>query len=381
MGADVMRWIYCNQELSSTLNFGYNKAKFVRGRFFNTLWNSHAFFVNYARLIGFAPPENPSKVAERPNFDRWILAKLQLLVRTCRQSFEAYDVRSVCRAVEDFLDLLSNWYIRNNRRRYWHSQLNGDSQYAYETLFECLATVLRLLAPVLPMVTEACYQNLVRAVAPESPESVHLNEYPVENETLLDEQLVEEMDAVVRLHKLALSAREKARVKIRQPLARLLIAPDNPVEARAVERFADLLRDGLNVKQLDVLAMRTERPRDSEKFSVVQFNDGWLAFDLELSEKLQIEGVMREFLRKMQVLRKESGLEIENRIAVAYNTDSARMQAAIEQYEDLLRQELLCEHLSADVELTTGKNLKIAGEHVLVDIHKVEQAISRTNVQ
>ena len=177
MGADVMRWIYCTQELSSTLNFGYKKAKFVRGRFFNTLWNCYAFFVNYARLIGFTPSKVSSDVADRPDFDRWILAKFQLLIRKCRVGFEAYDVRSACRGIEEFLEFLSNWYIRNNRRRYWHSQLNGDSRYAYETLFECLSTVLRLLAPVLPMITEACYQNMIRVIDPDSPESLKQAEY------------------------------------------------------------------------------------------------------------------------------------------------------------------------------------------------------------
>jgi isoleucyl-tRNA synthetase len=373
MGADVMRWIYCTQELSSTLNFGYKKAKFVRGRFFNMLWNSYAFFVNYARLIGFHPSSVPSDVSERPDFDQWILAKLQLLIKKCRASFEVYDLRSACRAIEEFLDFLSNWYIRNNRRRYWHSHLNGDSSYAYETLFECLSTMLRLLAPVLPMITEACYQNMIRAVDPESPESVHLTDYPVENEALIENQLVEQMDAIARLHKLALSAREQAKIKIRQPLSRLLVAPSSRVEKRAVERFADLLKDGLNVKQLELLDMGTACPVDSETLSVVSSNDGWLAFDVELTEELQIEGLMREFLRKMQVLRKEIGLEIENRIAVTYKTDSVRMQAAIEGYEDFLRQELLCGHLSANVELATGKNLKIAGEEVLVEVQKVEQ--------
>ena len=386
MGADVMRWLYCTQELSTTLNFGYTRAKFVRGRFFNTLWNCYAFFVNYARLIGFTPPKAPSTVAKRTDFDRWILAKLQLLIRQCRTSFEAYDVRSACRTIEDFLEFLSNWYIRNNRRRYWHSQLDGDVRYAYETLFECLTTVLRLLAPVLPMLTETCYQNLIRTVDPESPESIHLTDYPVENAALIDKQLVEEMDAVARLHKLALSAREKARIKIRQPLSRLLIAPDNDVEKQAVIRFIDLLKDGLNVKQIEVLDVKAEcpielnikpnrrilgQPYKAKATTIARFNEGWLAFDVELNEDLRLEGLMRDFLRQMQVLRKEVGLEIEDRISVTYKTDSDKLNTAITMYREFLCDELLCDHLKEGTDLSRGKQIRIADDRVIVEIEKI----------
>ena len=436
MGADVMRWIYCTQELSSPLNFGYKKAKFVRGRFFNTLWNSYAFFVNYARLIGFTPPKNPSELAKRPDFDRWIIAKLQLLIKKCRNSFEAYDVRSVCRAVEEFLELLSNWYIRNNRRRYWHAQMDDDTSFAFETLFECLSTVLKLLAPILPMITETCYQNMVRTVETDSPESVHLNDYPVANESLIDAELVEDMDTVVKIHKLALSAREKAKVKIRQPLSKLLIAPENATEVQAVKRFDDLLQEGLNVKKLVLLDIGAKRPVeyrvtpnkrvvgqtykakantfleaielhqdelvesakqgresftlevqgatvvlaskalyinevDPPNLSIVQDGESWVAFATELSEDLRLEGLMRDFLRQIQVLRKEIGLEIEDRITVRYETNSLRMETAIGRYKDFICQELLCDDLRMTVGLLTGKRLKFSGRDMTVDVKRV----------
>ena len=435
MGADVMRWIYCTQELSSPLHFGYKKAKFVRGRFFNMLWNSYAFFVNYARLIDFRPPAAPSKIETRPDFDRWIVAKLQLLIQKCRSSFEAYDVRSVCRATEEFLELLSNWYIRNNRRRFWSAEMNGNAQYAYETLYECLTTVLKLLAPVLPMITESCYQNLVRSVQPESSPSVHLTSYPQADESLVDSRLVEEMDAVNRLHKMALAAREKAKVKIRQPLAKLMVAPANEVERHAVKRFEEMLKDGLNVKAVELLDLKTERPvefrvrpnktllgrkyraqskaiaeaveqqsvelsraikqgqdsfditvlgdvftlaveellleeQDPPTLSILQEGETWVAFDTELDEELRREGLMRDFLRQMQVLRKESGLEVEDRIAISYWSDSEVFNAVLAQFGDYLRSELLCVRLDQDEEQNAARKLTLAGEKIQVTLRK-----------
>ncbi len=436
MGADVMRWIYCTQELSTPLNFGYKQARFVRGRFFNTLWNSYAFFVNYARLLSFTPSATLSEAAERPDFDRWILAQLQLLIGICRRAFEEYDVRSACRAVESFLELLSNWYIRSNRRRYWRTQLTDDTLYAYQTLYECLTTVLRLLAPVLPMLTDACYQNLVRTVEPDSPESVHLTDYPAADDLLLDQPLVEEMDAVIKMHKLALSAREKAKIKIRQPLSKLVIAPADNVEKRAVQRFATLLQEGLNVKQIEMLEVKAdcpfevritpnksvlgrmykaqaasvaraieqqqERLRELVKqgkqtfeveiagetlllpaealfideveppmLSIVKNNERWAAFDTELTEDLTCEGMMREFLRQMQVLRKESGLKIEDRIAISYATGSNVLKSVLETFSDFLCQELLCLRLSENGHHKGGTEITVNNEKIVVTIKKM----------
>jgi isoleucyl-tRNA synthetase len=436
MGAEVMRWIYCTQELSSTLNFGYSKAKFVRGRFFNTLWNSYAFFVNYARLVNFTPSAVPPDVQQRPDFDRWILSKLHLLIRKCRKSFENYDVRTACRNIEEFLESLSNWYIRNNRRRFWRSQLEDDTLYAYETLFECLYTTLRLLAPVLPMLTEACYQNMVRSTGNTCLESIHLTAYPVENDSIVDETLVEDMDVIAKIHQLALSAREKAKIKIRQPLSKLMVSPGSEAERRAVRRFSDLLKDGVNVKQIEVVAVRTSCPVDiqvkpnkrslgqkykaksklivekieeqldtfrediknnvreftvdvdgevlsiglddlfveevdPEHLTIVRSNESWIAYDVTLDEELMLEGLMRDFLRQMQVLRKDIGLEIENRIAISYTTNSPKIRTAIERYREFICQELLCVELTENSETESKKTLTFASEEIHVGVTKV----------
>ncbi len=293
---------------------------------------------------------------------------------------------------------------------------------------------MRLLAPVLPMLTETCYQNLVRSERPDAPESVHLTAYPMVNTALFDDELVEQMDNVSRLHQLALSAREKSRLKLRQPLARLLIAPATPQERSAVQRFAALLQNGLNVKQIEVLDVNTPCPMERrlkpnyrtlgqrfksraktvadvveqhadqlvqamqqgvdtfeldvqgtsvmltaddllveevepQTLALARFERGWLAFDTHLTDELRQEGVMRDVLRQLQVLRKEIGLEIEDRIQIGYHTKSSVLKTVFEVYGPFLCAELLCDHFT-ETSVTTGKQISISGETINFTLEK-----------
>ncbi len=378
IGVEVMRWIYCTHELSSNLNFGYTSARLIRGKFINTLWNSYAFFVNYARLINFKVPQSPVHTAERPDFDRWILSKLQILIETCRENFETYNVRAAAGAVQEFLELLSNWYIRSNRRRFWRSELDTDTRSAFETLFVTMDTVLGLLAPILPFLTEEMYQNMVLAADSSRPESVHLNDYPSEKMDIVDQQLVTDMDHIVKLNTLALSAREKARIKIRQPLAALVIAPNTEAEARAVKRFSHLLKSQLNVKTVELRDLKIPCPleMEPENLSLVKNNDGWLAFDTVLTEELLLEGLMRDFLRQMQVLRKKSGLEIEDRIRMTYNTDSATVKTMMAEYRDTICSELLCLEMKEEPIGESPHLINVSGETIGVTIQKSFQGLT-----
>lgn len=438
IGVEVMRWMFCTHELVSNLNFGYNAAKLVRGKFINTLWNSYAFFVNYARLIDFKVSKNPPDISLRSDFDRWILSKLQELVAKCRKGFEEYDVRTAARGIDEFLEILSNWYIRNNRRRFWRSEMDEDTISAYETLFEVLYKVLRLLAPMLPILTEKIYQNMVRIADPTQPESIHLTHYPFANEGIIDEQLVQDMDNIIKLNTLALSAREKSKIKIRQPLSTFIFAPNSDMEARAVNRFSNLLKGELNVKEIKILDVKAPCPmklqvrpgkkslgqkyrakskliaekieeqvdsitRELEKspgswemklhvegeaftitredllieeinpenLSIVRFYEGWVAFDTLLTEELLLEGLMREFLRKMQVLRKDTGLEIENRILISYKTDSSKIKMLIDKYKKFICDELLCLEIKEDNALVSDHKLNISKEEMSVAVEKV----------
>jgi isoleucyl-tRNA synthetase len=439
IGVEVMRWIFCTHELTSHLNFGYTSARLIRGKLINTLWNSYAFFVNYARLIDFKKADTPPPVSERPDFDRWILSRLQELVLKCRNQIEDFDVRTAARALDEFLEILSNWYIRNNRRRFWRSNLDEDTSAAFETLYEVLDTVLRLLAPILPFLTEEMYQNMIRTASPSLPESIHLTEYPTAKEELIDKQLVEDMEAVIKINTVALSAREKSKIKIRQPLAKLIISPNLESEAGAFQRFDQLLKSELNVKEIEVLDAKASCPiglsvKPSKKFlgkkykaragaiaatveeqieaiaeelqkgngefqwevsvdgeaytitredlmieetdpdnlSIMRYYEGWVAFDTVLTDDLKLEGFMRDFLRLMQVLRKDSGLEIEDRIHIVYDTDSPVATKMFETYNDFICSELLCLKIERETGLNVEKPVKINGETIQVKIEAIE---------
>lgn len=261
MGADIMRWIFCSHEYDTSLHFGYNIANEVRGKFYNTLWNTYSFFINYARLDEFLPSKRPSRISKRPDFDRWIMSELHVVVKEVRQAIEGFDSQSACHLIEGFVEGLSNWYVRLNRRRFWKSGSSSDKTMAYETLYECLHALTRLIAPMMPFTAEEMYQNLVRSHDKSMPESVHHCDYPDAAKSAIDEELNEDMRAVKRLTSLALSAREAARIKVRQPLASLAIGPADRIERRSALRFSKLICSELNVKEAVVNKPGTPSPK------------------------------------------------------------------------------------------------------------------------
>ncbi|GAG17394.1 unnamed protein product, partial [marine sediment metagenome] len=183
VGADVMRWIFACQNPAINLNFGYRLADEVKRKFL-TLWNSYSFLVTYANLDKVNPVEEGLPLKQRSLLDCWILAKVNLLIQTAREEMERYNVARVARAMDDFVEQLSNWYIRRSRRRFWKSENDLDKRAAYLTLHEALVTLSKLLAPTLPFLSEEVYQNLVRSIDPTAPESVHLCDYPQADESL-----------------------------------------------------------------------------------------------------------------------------------------------------------------------------------------------------
>ncbi len=253
MGADVMRWLYCRQNPALNINFGPDPADELRSRFVMKLWNVYAFFCNYARLDNFDPAAPQVPVKERPDIDRWILSDLQKLIQTARKAFEEYNVMAFCLEAERFIDdKLSNWYVRRNRRRFWKSEQGKDKLAAYQTLYTVLATLTKLIAPVMPFLSEEMYQNLVASGGRKSPgeASVHLEDYPTADESLIDADLSADMDALLRLKELGSAARNTVKLKVRQPLAEMKVQPGDERDRRAVERFAGQLIEELNVKKV-----------------------------------------------------------------------------------------------------------------------------------
>jgi isoleucyl-tRNA synthetase len=254
MGADVMRWMYYMSKPENNMLFGYGKADEAKRRFLIPLWNVYSFFVTYANIDKWTPKD---ATFQHSLLDRWLLSKLQVLVREITTHLEGYDPYGAATNLERFVDELSRWYVRRSRRRFWKSEADSDKKAGYATLYTCLTTLVRLLAPFLPFLAEEMHQNLLRNARPEAPESVHHDVWPVADTSLIDEELMEDMDLTVRICGLGRSARNKAGIKLRQPLNKAIVA----VEEMALERlgkFTELIKDELNVEEIVLTSRREE---------------------------------------------------------------------------------------------------------------------------
>jgi isoleucyl-tRNA synthetase len=267
MGADIMRWMYCGASITQNMNFGYGIADEVRRRLL-TLWNTYSFFVMYANLDGYDPSKGSVPVSQRPELDRWIVARLHELIGLCRRHMDQYDVAAVTRYVDDFVDDLSNWYVRRSRRRFWKPWSAGDGMgagagaesedtdklAAYTTLYEVLVTLSKLIAPVMPFLAEAMYQNLVRSGGrgADQPESVHHCDYPVADEALVDRQLLADVALTQRVVSVGRAARNKAGIKVRQPLREMVVRVPSAQEEDILKRMEAQILEELNVKRMTI---------------------------------------------------------------------------------------------------------------------------------
>jgi isoleucyl-tRNA synthetase len=274
VGAELLRYLYAAKNPVQNLFFpdleergdGGGKAFSDVRRRLLTLWNCYSFFVTYATVDGWrpavgtapaaaAPAATATTAATRTDLDRWISSRLQRLIAAAHQAFDDAVLFRLIVQVEEFTDELSNWYLRRSRRRFWSGGLESDKQAAYQTLYEVLETLVRLLAPVLPFLTEEIYQNLVRSVNPEAPESVHLTAFPSADAALVDEQLERKVDAVIRVKNLGLSLRSEAKVKTRQPLGTLIVRPRDAADRQALRQpeLVQQILDEVNVKELRLI--------------------------------------------------------------------------------------------------------------------------------
>src|SRR5918912_2094874 len=225
-GADALRWaFYTATSPGNTRRFSRGQVDEAVRKYLLTLWNTYSFFVTYARIDGFDPKEDYVEPEGRSLMDRWALSELQLTVRTVTERLDAYDITAAGRAVGDFVDELSNWYVRRSRRRFWNGEDDEDKKAAHSTLYECLVAVARLTAPFTPFVAEALYQTLVVNVDGGAPESVHLAGWPPYEEALVDRDLSGRMAAARRVVALGRAARNAAAIKTRQPLREGVVVP------------------------------------------------------------------------------------------------------------------------------------------------------------
>jgi len=391
VGADPLRWHFAARvapDMQKRVSVDIVSA--VASSFINTYWNTYAFFVMYARLDGFDVRQQPDLV-ERPEADRWIIAVLEETIVTATEALEHYDALRAGRAVERFVDLLSNWYVRGNRRRFWKAESGVDKQSAYTTLYECLETVNRMMAPFMPFLSEAVYQNLVRQVDAAAPASVHLVTWPEHKPRRLDEALLADMKVVQQVISLGRAARSESSLKVRQPLARLLVRLPDDSAAGAVERHSEHIRDELNIKAIEViprdaglvtyrikpnlpvlgkrygklvpairaalaqsdgaavakLAARGEplkieveghpielapdalliETTAAEGFACAEDAGYLVGLNTTLTDELVREGLMREILRSVQDARKQAGLNVSDRIILNIDGNEPVMAA------------------------------------------------------
>jgi isoleucyl-tRNA synthetase len=434
MGADVMRWIFSKQTLTSNLLFGPGVADQTKRKFFRTWWNVYSFFVQYANADGFDANAPAVPFAQRPDIDRWLLSKLNTLVGEAAKIAD-FDIAHVARAAEDFVEDLSNWYVRRNRRRFWRARSDDDRDKlaAYQTLYETLVTLAKLLAPMAPFTCEAMYQNLVRGANAQAPESVHHCGYPkpgVETDT----SVMTHMDVALRVVKLALSLREGSKIRVRQPLSRLSVAPRSKEDAAALQRYEAVILDELNIKKLEIVpdaaALVDYKVRENRKVLGPRFGkllgqvgkalaaldpasvaravqagkevtlsvegeavvlqpvdifveqqtrpgmaaaeDGGLvvALDLEITPELKREGLARDMVRNIQELRKTVGLDISDRIAITYHTDAVSLTEVFQTFGGYIGGETLAVRLSAGP-APDGHEIQLDGAAVRVRIEKM----------
>ncbi|CAA9450650.1 MAG: Isoleucyl-tRNA synthetase [uncultured Rubrobacteraceae bacterium] len=254
-GADALRWaLYTATSPGNPRRFSMDQVDDAVRKHLLTLWNTYSFFVTYARIDGFDPEQDYVAPGERSLMDRWALSELQLTTKTVTERLDAYDVTAAGRALGEFVDELSNWYVRRSRRRFWKGEDDLDKKAAHSTLYECLVTVAKLSAPFTPFVAEALYQNLVVNADAAAPESVHLADWPEVDEALVNEGLSQRMEAARRVVTLGRAARNAAAIKTRQPLREVVVVPEAaegaPEFREGVESLEEIVLDELNVKEL-----------------------------------------------------------------------------------------------------------------------------------
>jgi isoleucyl-tRNA synthetase len=249
-GADMMRWLFCQHNPEQNLNFGFGALDEVKRRLL-ILWHTYSFLVMYATVDGWTPDASAPPAPDRPLLDRWVLARLNETIGDVKTGLDRFDAAAPAHGIERFIEELSTWYVRRSRRRFWKAESDEDKLAAYATLYECLTTLARLLAPFMPFVAESLYQNLVRTQDTAAPLSVHLTDYPKPDNSVIDRDLLEAMVVAQQVVSLGRAAREKANLHVRQPLARLFVRVPSSGAADAVARVEDIILDELNVRALE----------------------------------------------------------------------------------------------------------------------------------
>ena len=422
-GADATRWyLITNASPWDNLKFDIDGIKEVQRKFFGTLYNTYQFFVLYANVDGFSFKEKYIPVAERPEIDKWVLSSLQTLIEKATAAFDDYEPTQAGRLIEDFVDgHLSNWYVRLCRRRFWKGDYEQDKIAAYQTLYECLETVVRLMAPISPFFSDELFVNLNKVTGNHKQSSVHHVNYPVVKKELIDKALEERMQLAQDASSLVLSLRKKTNIKVRQPLQKVLIPVLNPVMEQQLRKVEELVRAEVNVKEIaylndtegfinkkikpDFQALgkklgprmkavsqalqnftqheislfekegRYSIPVGDESVEIgigeveISSEDipGWtvaskgpltVALDINVTPELTQEGDAREFVNRIQKIRKDSGYDVTDRIEVKVAANNGIGQS-LAKFNDYICAEILADKLELTTSIDGGTEIEV----------------------
>ncbi|MDH5695267.1 MAG: isoleucine--tRNA ligase [Dehalococcoidia bacterium] len=370
-GADALRWYFFTATPPGNVRrFSEDMVAEVTRRFLLTLWNVYSFFVTYANIDRFTPGSEGVSV-EQSELDRWIISELNQLIADVDAGLDAYNPTEAGRKIESFVNDLSNWYVRRSRRRFWKSESDADKLAAYTTLYECLVTLSKLLAPFTPFVAEELYQNLVCSAFPEAPDSVHLADFPVANEAKIDRQLAADTRLVMKVSSLGRAARSQAGIKVRQPLAKVMVKVESSKERESLERLMPQALEELNVKGMEFV----DDVAGLDKPGLVASQEGayGVAVPTEISPELAAEGVAREIVRRLQAMRRSADFNIADHIITYYHGE-AYIRQVMEDFADYIKQETLSQQLIEGVpkQDVFTESYKLSGYDILLGVSRIE---------
>ena len=434
-GADATRWyMIMNANPWDNLKFDLEGIEEVKRKFFGTLYNTYSFFTLYTNLDKFSYSEAEIPLADRPEIDRWILSELHTLIQKVDSYYAEYEPTRAARAISDFTqDYVSNWYVRLSRRRFWKGDYQSDKISAYQTLYTCMETIAKLGAPIAPFFMDRLYMDLNSVTKKETFESVHLAEFPKFDASYVDKALERKMESAQTISSLVLSLRAKEKIKVRQPLQKIMIPIDSREQKDEILAVEDLIKSEVNVKSVEVLedasgilvkqikpnfkvlgprfgadmkavaqAINSFSAEDIKKIEQngsldVEINgknitleqsdveitskdiEGWLvassgaltvALDVTITEELQKEGVARELVNRIQNLRKDSGFELTDRIAVQFQRDEQIINA-INKNLEYIKTETLTDKLEILDDLKNGIEIAFDDVNTKLFIQKI----------
>ncbi|GAB1370601.1 isoleucine--tRNA ligase [Candidatus Kapaibacterium sp.] len=432
-GADAVRWyLFVNNPPWKTTKFNQEDiAKTVISDFLRSLTNTYAFFALYANIDEFTGDEPEIPISERPEIDRWIISRVNTLVKNYRELMESYELTKAPRSVQDFvINELSNWYIRRNRRRFWKGEKDNEKIAAYQTLKNVLVKVLQLIAPQAPFISEDIYQRL-RTI--NEPISIHLTDMAIVDDSMIDIELERRMETAQKITSLARMLREKANIKVRQPLSRILIPVNSPSERRDIQLVSEIIQEELNIKSIEFVSesnsdivKKVAKPNfkvigkkfgkstqqvasfikdlKNDTIKIIEsegkhtFNidgieielsiedieiysediEGWLvaselgvtvALDTTLNQELINEGIAREFVNRVQNLRKESGYEVTDRITIEYSSDG-NIQNSVNSMISYICSETLADNVVFNNNIQNSNEIELNDSTIKLKIQK-----------